>query len=216
MCKGLCACNPRNHHVVIISWVHDSTRITGRIQTSAWPTSHPQLSFAARLQRMVRSNYSVSHCTQPTKGSKRRPASGQAPASCPLRSAVLRLPWFKNRAKTGAIIVRSSLQVTLAREPCEPKEDLAVVKKKIGSQRRQTSSVKSQRPSWNPCLSITCKSPTPVIKSALKFWISQQKITRKIFSRQKTFDPLCARTSRLSFKIQHPSWNPCKSWISQQ
>jgi len=80
---------------------------------------------------MVQSNYSVSHCTHPTKRSKRSPASGQGPASCPLRSAVLRLPWFKNRAETGAIILRSSVQVTLAREPCEPKENLAVVQKRL-------------------------------------------------------------------------------------
>ena len=48
-----------------------------------------------------------------------------------MRSAVLRLPWFKNRAETGAIILRSSVQVTLAREPCEPKENLAVVQKRL-------------------------------------------------------------------------------------
>lgn len=49
----------------------------------------------------------------------------------PLRPAVLRPPWFKNRAKTGAIILGSSVQVTLAREPCDPKEDLAAARKRL-------------------------------------------------------------------------------------
>ena len=71
------------------------------------------------MEGEAQSGDSVDHC----------PASPQGPASRPLRSAVLRLPWFKNRAKTGAIIL-GSVPVTLAREPCEPKEDLAAVKKK--------------------------------------------------------------------------------------
>ena len=109
-------------YVAIISWAHYSTRITGRIQTSAWPTSHPQLSFAARLQRVAQSNYSLSHSTQDTD----LQVVLCAPPVCDCLGS-------KTAQKTGAIILSSSVQVTLAREPCEPKEDLAAVKKDIHS-----------------------------------------------------------------------------------
>ena len=108
---------PRSHHVAIVRWVHSACIAGWKVRDQQVPCSfHSQ---PTRMEGEAQSGDSVGHC----------PASPQGPASRPLRSAVLRLPWFKNRAKTGAIIL-GSVPVTLAREPCKPKEDLAAVKKK--------------------------------------------------------------------------------------
>ena len=87
----------------------------------------------------------------------RTPAKDARPQDKDLQ-AVLCAPPFcdclgqKTAQNTGAIILGSSVQVTLAREPCESKEDLAAVKKT----------------DWQTVPSnILCQRPTPVIQLCL-------------------------------------------------
>ena len=61
------------------------------------------------LKQMIQST-TVTALIQPTKKSERRPA-------CPLRFAILGLPWFKNCAETGAIILGSCMQAARTQEP---------------------------------------------------------------------------------------------------
>jgi len=68
-----------------------------------------------RLNQVIQST-TVTALIQPTKKSERRPASPEGPASCPLRFAILGLPWFKNCAKTGAVILGSCMQAARTQE----------------------------------------------------------------------------------------------------
>ena len=67
------------------------------------------------LNQVIQST-TVTALIQPTKQSERRPASPEGPASCPLRFAILGLPWFKNCAKTGAVILGSCMQAARTQE----------------------------------------------------------------------------------------------------